>query len=164
MAVLDVPLFFISQSAVDSRLCDVASIQRDFRDPLDHTIKIRHNFWHVVPSRARFTAYVLLTIVTVLPLDTCSRSRVFTIKINGADGGHESRGPCLYIPRPLTPSRFTLHSPPCILSPQRHHESSAISDEPPPGVLRRRSFFRRSSSSKHRAHFIAGVNLYSSPP
>jgi hypothetical protein len=43
----------------------------------------------------------------------------------------------LYIPRPLTPSRFTLHSPPHIISPQRHRESSVISDEPPPGTLRR---------------------------
>jgi hypothetical protein len=54
MAVLDVPLFSISQSAVDSGLCDVVSIQRDFWDQLDHTIKIRRNFRHVVPSRARF--------------------------------------------------------------------------------------------------------------
>jgi hypothetical protein len=93
MAVLDVPLFFISQSTVDSGLCDVVSIQRDFRDPLDHTIKIHRNFRHVVPSRARFTVYVLLTTVTVLRLDTCSQSRVFPIRMNGADGGHESRGP-----------------------------------------------------------------------
>jgi hypothetical protein len=93
MAVLDVPLFSISQSAVDSGLCDVVSIQRDFRDPLDHTIEIRRNFWHVVPSRARFTAHALLTKVTVLPLDTCSRSRVSAIKMNGSDSGHESRGP-----------------------------------------------------------------------
>jgi hypothetical protein len=90
MAVLDVPLFSISQSAVDSGLCDVVSIQREFWDSLDHTIKIRHNFQHVVPSRARFTAYVLLTVVTVLPLDACSRSRVFAIMMNGADGGHKS--------------------------------------------------------------------------
>jgi hypothetical protein len=90
MAVLDVPLFFISQSAVDSGLCDIASIQRNFRDPLDHTIKIRRNFRHVVPSRTRFIAHVLLLIVTILPLDTCSRSRVFAIRINDADGGHES--------------------------------------------------------------------------
>jgi hypothetical protein len=39
MVVLDVPLFFISQSAVDSGLCDVVSFQRDFWDRLDHTIK-----------------------------------------------------------------------------------------------------------------------------
>jgi hypothetical protein len=93
MTVLDVPLFSISQSAVDSGLRDVVSIQRDFRDLLDQTIKICHNFRHVVSSRARFTAYVLLTIVTVLPLDTCSRSRVFAIRMNSADSGHESRGP-----------------------------------------------------------------------
>jgi hypothetical protein len=93
MAVLDVPLFFISQSAVDSGLCDVVSIQRDFWDPLDHTIKIRRNFWHVVPSRAGFIAHAQLTKVTVLPMDTRSRYRVFAIRMNGADGGHESRGP-----------------------------------------------------------------------
>jgi hypothetical protein len=82
-------LFCLSQSTVDSRLCDVVSIQQDFWDPLDHTIKIRRNFWHVVPSRARFTAHAK---VTILPLDTCSRSRVFAIRMNGSDGGHESRG------------------------------------------------------------------------
>jgi hypothetical protein len=59
MAVLDVPLFFIFQSAVDSGLFDVVSIQRDFRDPLDHTIEIRRNFRHIVPSRARFTEHTL---------------------------------------------------------------------------------------------------------
>jgi hypothetical protein len=90
---LDVPLFFISQSAVDSGSCDVVSNQQDFWVPLDHTIEIRRNFWHVVPSRARFTALALLTKVTVLPLDTCSRSRVSAIKMNGSDGGRESRGP-----------------------------------------------------------------------
>jgi hypothetical protein len=90
MAVLDVPLFFIFQSTVDSGSCDVVSIQRDFRDPLDQTIEIRRNFRHVVPSRARFTVLALLTKVTILPLDTCSRSRVSAIKMNGYDGGHES--------------------------------------------------------------------------
>jgi hypothetical protein len=59
MVVLDVPLFFIFQSAVDSGSCDVVSTQQDFRDPLDHTIEIRHNFEHVVPSRARFIAHAL---------------------------------------------------------------------------------------------------------
>jgi hypothetical protein len=59
MVVLDVPLFFIFQSAVDSGSCNVVSIQRDFRDPLDHTIEIRHNFRYVVLSRARFTAHAL---------------------------------------------------------------------------------------------------------
>jgi hypothetical protein len=88
--LLDVPLFFISQSTVDSGSCEVVSIQRDFRDPLDHTIEIRRNFRHVVPSRARFTALALLTKVNVLPIDTCSRSRVSVIKMNGSDGGHES--------------------------------------------------------------------------
>jgi hypothetical protein len=63
----------------------------------------------------------------------------------------EARG--LYIPRLLTPSRFTLHSPPRILSPQRHHESSAISDEPPPRVLRRRSFFRHKLASSSSSSF-----------
>jgi hypothetical protein len=56
MVVLDVPLFSISQSAVDSGLCDIVSIQRDFWDPLDHTIEIRRNFRHIGPSRARFIA------------------------------------------------------------------------------------------------------------
>jgi hypothetical protein len=115
MAILDVPLFFISQSAIDSGLCDVVSIQRDFWDLLDHTIKIRRNFWHVVPSRARFIAYVLLTIVNVLPLDTCSRSRVFAIWMNGADGGHESQGPePIYTPtahpQPVHTSFTPVHS------------------------------------------------------
>jgi hypothetical protein len=115
MAVLDVPLFFISQSAVDSGLCDVVSIQQDFQDPLDHTIKIRRNFRHVVPSRARFTAHALLTKVTVLPLDTCSRSRVFVIRMNGSDGGHESRGSRpIYIPtahpQPVHTSFIPVHS------------------------------------------------------
>jgi hypothetical protein len=59
----------------------------------------------------------------------------------------------LYIPRPLTPGQFTLHSPPRILSPQRLHESSAISDEPPPGVLRRRSFFRHKLASSSSSCF-----------
>jgi hypothetical protein len=93
MAVLDVPLFFIFQSVVDSGLYDVVSIQRDFRDPLDHAIEIHRNFRHVVPSRARFTAHTLLTKVTILPLNTCSRSSVSAIRMNGSDGGHESWGP-----------------------------------------------------------------------
>jgi hypothetical protein len=70
MVVLDVPLFFIFQSAVDSGSCNVVSTQRDFRDPLDHTIEIHRNFRHVVPSRARFTVHALFK-VTILPLDTC---------------------------------------------------------------------------------------------
>jgi hypothetical protein len=37
----------------------------------------------------------------------------------------------LYIPWPLTLGRFTPHSPPRLLSPQRLHQSSVISDEPP---------------------------------
>jgi hypothetical protein len=63
----------------------------------------------------------------------------------------EARG--LYIPRPLTPSRFTLHSPPRILSPQHLHESSAISDEPPLRVLRCRSFFRWKLASSSSSSF-----------
>jgi hypothetical protein len=51
----------------------------------------------------------------------------------------EARG--LYIPRPLTSSRFTPHSSTHILSLQRHRESSAIFDEPPPGTPRRLSLF-----------------------
>jgi hypothetical protein len=112
MAVLDIPLFFIFQSAVDSGSCDVVSIQRDFWDPLDHTIEICRNFRHVVASRARFTALALLTKVTVLPLDTCSRSRVSTIKMNSYDGRHKSRGlGPIYTPAAHL-GQFTLHSPP----------------------------------------------------
>jgi hypothetical protein len=73
----------------------------------------------------------------------------------------------LYIPRPLTPSQFTLHSPPRILSPQRLHESSAISDEPPPGVLRRRSFFCHklaSSSSFEVLEIISATPLAAMDP
>jgi hypothetical protein len=75
---------------MDSGLCDVVSIQRDFQDLLDHTIEIHRNFRHIVPSRARFTVHTLLTKVTILPLDTCHRSRISAIKMNGSDGGHES--------------------------------------------------------------------------
>jgi hypothetical protein len=39
MAVLGIPPFFMSQSAVDSRLCDVVSAEQDFWDPLDLTTK-----------------------------------------------------------------------------------------------------------------------------
>jgi hypothetical protein len=39
MAVLGVPPFFMSQSTIDSGLCDVVSTQRDFWDPLDLTTK-----------------------------------------------------------------------------------------------------------------------------
>jgi hypothetical protein len=54
------------------------------------------------------------------------------IRMNGSDGGHESRGlGSIYTlaahPRPV----HTSFTPPRILSPQRLHESSAISDEPP---------------------------------
>jgi hypothetical protein len=44
MAVLDVPLFFVYQSAVDNRLCDVVLAQGDFWDLLDHTIKSNVTF------------------------------------------------------------------------------------------------------------------------
>jgi hypothetical protein len=39
MAVLDVPPFFMPQSAIDSGLRDVVSAQRDSWDPLDLTTK-----------------------------------------------------------------------------------------------------------------------------
>jgi hypothetical protein len=39
MAVLGVPPFFMSQSAVDSGLCDLDLARRDFWDPLDLTTK-----------------------------------------------------------------------------------------------------------------------------
>jgi hypothetical protein len=75
----------------------------------------------------------------------------------------------LYVPRPLTPSRFTLHSPPRILSLQRHRESSAISDEPPPGSSRRRSLFRHklalsSSSSFEILDIISTTPLTAMDP
>jgi hypothetical protein len=63
----------------------------------------------------------------------------------------EARG--LYIPRPHTPSWFTLHSPSRILSPQRHRESSAISDEPLLGTSRRRLFFRHKLASSSSSSF-----------
>jgi hypothetical protein len=39
MAVLGIPPFFMSQSAVDSGLCNVVLAERDFWDPLDLTTK-----------------------------------------------------------------------------------------------------------------------------
>jgi hypothetical protein len=164
IAVLDVPLFFISQSAVDSGLCDVVSIQRDFWDPFDHTIKIRHNFWHVVPFRARFTAYVLLIIVTVLPLDTCSRSRVFAIRMNDPDGGHESRGsgpiytPVAH-PQPVHTSfslAYSLSSaPPRELRDLRRATARNFSPPvafPPEQLIRRKAHFVAELISIRRHH------------
>jgi hypothetical protein len=147
MAVLDVPLFFISQSAIDSGLCDVVSIQRDFRDPLDLTIEIRRNFRHVVPSRARFTVLALLTKVTVLPLDTCSRSTVSVTRMNGSNGGHESQGPGpIYTPaahpRPVhtsfTPAHSLSSAPPRELRDLRR--AAARSSSPPMTFLPQAGF------------------------
>jgi hypothetical protein len=67
----------------------------------------------------------------------------------------EARG--LYMPRPLTPSQFTLHSPPRILSPQRHRESSATSDKPPPGTSHRRSLFRHKLASSSSSFEILDI-------
>jgi hypothetical protein len=72
----------------------------------------------------------------------------------------EARG--LYIPRPLTPSRFTPHSPPRTLSPQCHCESSAISDEPPPGTLRRWPLFRHKLASS--SSYLEILDVISTTP
>jgi hypothetical protein len=56
MAVLDVPLSFMSQSAIDNGFMRCSFSSARFLGSVGSYHKIRHNFCHVVPSRVRFSA------------------------------------------------------------------------------------------------------------